>query len=374
MEITLNVPEQGESKHTLTVVKSSGVTFDTTTERIETDRASSFLFENGQGQSTGAFYDPATHELRLKQDVKLDWKPKGPHAKPMQIEAASLEYHEATQEIWLRPWGKMTRGNTVVEGENAIIHLQDAGEGRKSIQKIEAVKAHGTDVYPHRKLQYAADELWVDFNEDGVIQKITGQTNAQLQAVSDASETDVTAYHVEMNFDTKDDESLLTMVSAIGQRRGDFEAAACARPAAQRNARTAQRATGDEDAGGRQGDRDRSRRAPRDPWNSCPTCRCSTIACSTAATCVIAYGPQNHIESFRASDVRTQTDPTADEIKRNVPVSVTNSRQMEARIRTEDQPHDHHGADRRFPVRARRPPRDGRQGHARRESEPDPAG
>ena len=36
----------------------------------------------------------------------------------------------------------MTRGNTVVEGENAVIHLQEAGEGRKSIQKIEALKAH----------------------------------------------------------------------------------------------------------------------------------------------------------------------------------------------------------------------------------------
>ena len=45
---------------------------------------------------------------------------------------------------------------------------------------------------------------------------------------------------------------------------------------------------------------------------------------------VIAYGPQNHIESFRASDVRTQTDPTADEFKRKVPVSVTSSRQMQA--------------------------------------------
>ena len=62
----------------------------------------------------------------------------------------------------------------MVEGENVVIHLQEAGEGRKSIQKIEAVKAHGTDDYPHRKLQYAADQLWVDFNDDGVAQKITG--------------------------------------------------------------------------------------------------------------------------------------------------------------------------------------------------------
>ena len=276
-------PSRASRNTRLTVVKSSGVTFDTSTERIETDRPSSFLFENGQGQSTGAFYDPATHELRLKQNVKLDWKPEGPNAKPMRIEAASLEYHEATQEVWLRPWGKMTRGNTVVEGENAVIHLQDAGEGRKSIQKIEAIKAHGTDVYPHRKLQYAADELWVDFNEDGVIQKIIGQTNAQLQAVSDASETDVTAYHVEMDFDTKDDESLLTMVSASGNGVVTSKPLPIAgRQLSETHVlRSEQLEMKMREAARRSHP---SRPARSDRWNSCPTCRCSTIACSTART------------------------------------------------------------------------------------------
>ena len=30
----------------------------------------------------------------MKSDVKVDWKPLGPNAKPMKIEAGSLEYHE----------------------------------------------------------------------------------------------------------------------------------------------------------------------------------------------------------------------------------------------------------------------------------------
>jgi lipopolysaccharide export system protein LptA len=47
---------------------------------------------------------------------------------------------------------------------------------------------------------------------------------------------------------------------------------------------------------------------------------------------VIQYGAANRIESFRATAVRTQTEPTADEKKRNRAASVTTSKQMEARF------------------------------------------
>ena len=43
---------------------------------------------------------------------------------------------------------------------------------------------------------------------------------------------------------------------------------------------------------------------------------------------LIAYGAQNHIQSFRATDARTRTDPTADERKRNRAVSTTSSREL----------------------------------------------
>ena len=42
----------------------------------------------------------------------------------------------------------------------------------------------------------------------------------------------------------------------------------------------------------------------------------------------IAYGPQNRIESFRAVEVRTETDPTAEEKKRNRAKSITASQTM----------------------------------------------
>ena len=33
----------------------------------------------------------------MKSDVEVDWNAGGPHAKPMKIEAGSLDYHEATR-------------------------------------------------------------------------------------------------------------------------------------------------------------------------------------------------------------------------------------------------------------------------------------
>ena len=43
----------------------------------------------------------------------------------MKIEAATLAYHETTSEIWLKPWGRMTRENMVVEGENDVSQVQE---------------------------------------------------------------------------------------------------------------------------------------------------------------------------------------------------------------------------------------------------------
>src|SRR5207248_11176810 len=147
----------------------------------------------------------------VKRDGAVTWPPVGPNAKPTKIEAATLTYHEAASEIWLKPWGRLTRQNTVVEGNDAVLHLDN-----RKIRKAEANHAHGADNYPNRKLQYSADLLLVDFDDDGRVQKIMGQTNAQLVSTSDASETTVTASCAEMNFEPQGEQSVLTQVAAVG--------------------------------------------------------------------------------------------------------------------------------------------------------------
>jgi lipopolysaccharide export system protein LptA len=184
VEITLRVPKEGPPTRTPVSIKSSGVNFDSETYRATTDRPSTFVFQNGNGRSTGATYDPTTHELHMNSDVVVDWDPPGPNAKPIKIETQRLSYHEAASQIWLNPWGRLTRESTVVEGNDVTVYLQDDDAGHKIIRKIETTHAHGTDDYPNRKLAYSADYLLVDFDDDGAVRKITGSTAAKLVSTS----------------------------------------------------------------------------------------------------------------------------------------------------------------------------------------------
>ena len=330
-EITLAIPKTGPPKRTPVMIKSSGVSFDTITGQANTDRPSSFAFENGTGSATGAFYDPATRVLNLRQDVRLDWKPVGPRAKPMKIEAGSLYYRELESEIWLKPWGRLTRGDTVVEGQDATIKLQDAGEGKKSLRSVDATKAHGSDVYPKRKIQYAAEHLLVDFNEYGQTEKITGSMGAQLVATSESAETSITGNHVDLTFDTQGDESVLTSVNGEGNTVVTSKPLPVAgRPISETHVLRSEKI----DMKMRPGGREIERVVTQAPGTleflpNLPTQHHRTLA---GKDMLIDYGPQNRIEMFRAADVRTQTDPTAEEKKRNRVTSVTASKVMEARF------------------------------------------
>ena len=329
VQITLNIPEEGQPKHAPVSIKSSGVDLDTESGRVETEQPSSFVFENGNGSSTGAFYDPLSHQLLMKRDARLEWKTKGPHSKPMLVEGGSLEYHEDTSEVWLKPWGRLTRDNTVVEGENAVVHLEDDGAGSKFIRKIETTKAHGSDVYPHRKLQYSADELWTDFDDSGQVQKITAQTNARLVATSDSSETTVTAFHVEMNFTPDGDDNVLTSVYTSG----NSEVASRPLPAPGRVPGESHILRADKmEMKMRDGGREIASVAATTPGTLefIPNQPAQHHRILNGNDMLIAYGPQNRIESFHAKDVRTQTDPTAEELKRKRVPSITTSREMQA--------------------------------------------
>jgi lipopolysaccharide export system protein LptA len=333
VQITLKVPETGEPKHQLVSIKSSGVNFDTNSGQAETDQPADFTFEHGTGHSTGAFYAPDTHTLHLKKDVTLNWMPIGPRAKPMKIEATSLYYREAESEIWLKPWGRMTRDNTVVEGQDATIKLQDDGEGHKSIHSIDATHAHGSDTYPTRKLQYEAEGLHVDFNEDGVVQQMTGEGNAKLVDTGEASETTVTAKHVELKFTPGEKESVLNSVNGAGN------AVVTERPLPAPGRQLAEShvlRSETLDLKMRPDGREIESVVTRAPGTleflpNQPTQHHRVL---NGRDMVIAYGAQNRVESFRAADAHTQTDPTADDVlhKRNRAVSQTSSRQIEARF------------------------------------------
>ncbi len=331
VEMTLKVPTEGKPRHKLVSIQSSGVTFDTTTGKAQTDRPSSFVFENGDGKATGAFYDPNTHQLLMKSDVEVDWKPVGPHAKLMKIDAGSLEYSESENLIRLTPWGRMTRENTVVEGDNPVIHLQDDGHGNKILRNIDTTKARGTDNYPNRKLQYSADQLWMSFDDDGQIERMTAQGHAHLVDTSATTETSIDAYHVDMVFDPGDSQSTLVSADASGN------AVVTSRPLAapdHQPGETHVLRSEHLELKMRPGGREIASVTTDAPGSLefLPNLPIQHHRVLDGQSIAITYGPQNRIESFHALNVRTQTDPNAEEKKHDRARSFTASKEMLARF------------------------------------------
>jgi lipopolysaccharide export system protein LptA len=327
VEITLRVPKDGPPAHTPVSIKSSGVNFDSETYRATTDRPSTFIFQNGSGHSTGATYDPNTHELQMTSDVEVDWNPPGPNAKPIKIETQRLSYHEAASQIWLNPWGRLTRENTMVEGNDVTVYLQDDDAGHKIIRKIETTHAHGTDDYPNRKLAYSADYLLVDFDDDGAVRKLTGSTAARLVSTSEASETTVTADRVEMDFEAQNKQSVLSHVSAAGH--GLVTSKPLPAPGRQLGETHTLRSENIE-MKMRPGGREIETVVTHAPGvlEFLPNLPADHHRTLNGNDLYIAYGPQNRIQQFRARNVTTRTEPTAEERKRNRALSVTASRDL----------------------------------------------
>ncbi len=332
VEITLGVPVNGQPKHTLVSIKSSGISLDRNTGRAETDRPATFVFQNGEGKATGAYYDPTTRDLVMKSNVELHWTPTGPNARPMKVEASSATYKESLSEIWLKPWGKLTRGDMVVEGTDDVVRLDKPdGDGKRRIKQVEANSAHGTDAYPNRKLQYSADSLFMDFNDAGEIQKITGSGRAQLVSTSAASETAVKAGRVELNFAPKDNESVLALVNATGG--SEVQSKPLPSPGRQPGETHILRADAF-DLKMRPDGKEIESVVTRSPGTLefLPNTPVQHHRMLESKQMTIAYGPENRVESFHATDAKTKTDPTAEERKRGRTVFYTTSRDLLARF------------------------------------------
>jgi len=325
-EITIGVPVAGQPEKQLTVVNTSGVSVDSNTGRADTDKPSTFVFDRGDGKATGAMYDPTTHELQMKRDVEINWHPPKPGVKPALIQAASLSYHESTSEIWLKPWGRVVREGSTVEGTDAVIKLEN-----HAIRRLTALQAHGTEEAPKRKLRYAADILDVQFNENGVAEKVVGNQHADLVSTTDAAETNVNAAHVELALDPQGHDSILTRVAADGN------AVVTTKPLplpGRQLSETHVLRSDSLEMKMRPGGHEIETLVTKAPGQiefvpNLPTQHHRTL---DGKDFVIAYGPQNRIDTFRANDVRTTTDPTAEEKKRNRGVSNTTSRTIEARF------------------------------------------
>ena len=326
VEITLGIPVEGAPKKKPVTIRTSGLTYEVDNSKASTTRLATFEFENGDGKSMGALYDPGAKLIHLASQVELNWKAQGPNAKPMKLEAGELNYQEGSGKIWLAPWARMTRENGVMESETAVISIEDG-----AIRAVDASKGHGSDTYPDRKIEYSAGQLWVNFTEKGAVEKIAAGTNAHVVNSSASSVTTMNADHVDLQFTVQDNESMLSRVVAMGN--GVTESKPVAQPGKAIAATRLLRSPIIDmkmRPGGKEIDSvDVPQPGTLEFIPNQPGDRHRTL---TGSQMWIAYGPENRIQSFRTVDAVTQTDPTTEEAKRKQEPSKTTSKNLTAQF------------------------------------------
>jgi lipopolysaccharide export system protein LptA len=223
VEITMNVPENEQPTGRLMVIKSSGVSVESKTGKAFTDRLATFQFDRGDGQALGADYDPNTRELNLHNQVSMTWRGSDPGTIPMKIETAQLNYNERNAKVYLTPWSKLTRDTLTLNAGPATVTLQNG-----NLKMVDTTQAKGTDRRPGRNLEYGANQLFVEFNDNNQIQKITGVDQARVVSNGDTSQTTITSDQVVMGFETTATDSILQ--TAVAQGHSTMESKPVVKP------------------------------------------------------------------------------------------------------------------------------------------------
>jgi lipopolysaccharide export system protein LptA len=324
--ITLNLPMSGTAQRAPVVVHSSAVTFNTDSYHAETDSPSTFTFQNGSGKATGASYDPGAHELRMKQDVEIHYQAQTPGSRPMTIQAGGLVFHENTQTINLDPWGKLTREGTVVEGNNPQIRLLN-----HEVHTVYAAQARGTEDNDNRKIEYSANDLFMDCNDRGQVEHIAVEHDARLVSNAPTSQTTVTGNRVDLYFEVRDNRSTLLRAVASGQ------SVVTSKPLPVHGSEPGDTHVLSSDAiemtmrrGGK--DIDRVITHGASTLELVPNAAAGHHRVMRGRDFQIVYAAENRIDTFHAIDAQTLTDPNAAERKRKVAQTSTSSHDIQARF------------------------------------------
>ena len=211
VSITLDVPAQDPPAHRLVSIRTSGVTFNNKTALTSTDRPADFTFENGTGRCVGATYDPNTKELQMRASVELNLKARGEKGQPMKLEAGQLVYNEQGSSIVLSPWARLTRETSTLEGGQTFVTLNDG-----VVELVDAVNAKGIENTGDRATEYSAGRLMVHYTPDGDVDRVTGEPDARLVSSAEAARTTTTSDKIDLFFESKDHQTILTSAFATG--------------------------------------------------------------------------------------------------------------------------------------------------------------
>ena len=333
VEITLGIPTPAPNAPAdqpaapaarLLSIKTSGVDFDASTGRAHTERPLAFTFDSGHGTATGATYEPAERQLHLQSAANLVWRGRGPEDRAMHIEAGELLYREAESRVYLTPWSRFTRRTLRMEGAESTVFLDN-----ERIQRVESVRAHGTDAQPNRTLDFAADNLQLLFNADSHVEKITGEAHATLNARTATANTHVTSDRLDLDFTATESESLLHTATARGS--STLESKPTARP----NTPAPPTRVLKSDvivARMRDGGQELAQVETQTPGtvDFLPNAAAQPRRHLEANRLWMTYGPRNMLESFRAVQVSTRTEKPPTRRTPKPPPAITNSDDLTA--------------------------------------------
>ena len=214
VEILMNLPTEGHPAGRLLKIGSSGVSVDVKTSRVWTEMHAAFEFDKGDGEATGASYDPVSRELRMNSNVKLNWRGSEPSPTTMTVEAGELIYKETANEIYLFPWARLTRGTFSMHSGDALVRLKEG-----LIDRVEARQAGGADRQPQRQVEYAADDLTLLFTPKTELSRAEGTGHAKLVSTNSSGVTTVDSNRLDLDFAESPEGSILKNAMAAGATR-----------------------------------------------------------------------------------------------------------------------------------------------------------
>jgi lipopolysaccharide export system protein LptA len=323
VEITMGVAPDAPPTGRLMVIKSSGMRVESKTGKAFTDRLITFKFDRGEGKAVGAEYDPSTRELVLHSQVELIWRGSNGTSSPMKVETGEAHYLERQSKVLLSPWSKLTRDTLNMSAGPAIVTLSDG-----DIKLVETQQAHGTDQRPGRNLEYAANQLTMDFNDASQIQKITAVDQARMVSTADTAVTTMTSDRVVMDFDTSGKDSVLQ--TALAEGHSVMESKPVPRPGVEiADTRILKSETIKTKM--RPGGQDIESVETQSPGaiEFVPNRPAQPHRWMNGERIQIAYGEKNQIQTFRSNAVTTRTQkPRAKDAKEDPPVEVTTSKDL----------------------------------------------
>jgi len=295
-------------------IRTAGLTYDNKTGITSTDQPVRFQFEQGEGASTGAQYDPARRYLWMKSQVEVSGLPSlsgatsGPEprraARPMRLRAGELHYYEAEQKIEMRPWSSLERGDQGIQAADATVWLEQG-----ALKKVGANRAEGWNLGPGREVRFGGDRLEAHFTPEGAIASAAGQGNARLVSRAAAGLTRVTGGRVDLEFQTRPGTEEIELTTARVREQARMESGPETRVLAAEELKLVMRPGGEEVETVETLGAGRLELAPSQPGQWKRTLTADRISAR--------YARGNRVEQLRASgQAHLRSDPPAAEAER----------------------------------------------------------